>query len=228
MNPMMSSRTTGEDAAQGGASALVVVDVQNDFCEGGALGVDGGRDVARRIASWVSTSGSAYDAIIVSRDHHRADSDNGGHFASEPDFVDTWPVHCVAGTEGAALDEGMAAVLATTAEAGRVPVIEVRKGYGEPAYSALEGSVEDPGTGASEPLPQLLAREGFDRADVCGLALDYCVAATARDLRALVPSVRILADLTAPVHPERRTQTKNALRAEGIDVAPSVFANEEE
>ncbi|MCR2828585.1 isochorismatase family protein, partial [Microbacterium sp. zg.Y909] len=82
--------------------ALFIVDVQNDFTEGGALGVAGGDAVAVAISRHLAASADQYALIVASRDWHDADGDNGGHFAAgEPDFVDTWPVHCVAGTEGA-------------------------------------------------------------------------------------------------------------------------------
>lgn len=84
--------------------ALLIVDIQNDFTEGGALGVNGGDRVAEEVTRYVDTHTDEYDAIIASRDWHDADSDNGGHFSQDPDFVDTWPVHCVADTEGAAYD----------------------------------------------------------------------------------------------------------------------------
>lgn len=87
--------------------ALLIVDVQNDFTEGGALGVDGGDAVAEGISVHLAERGCEYALVIASRDWHDADNDNGGHFSAEPDFVDTWPVHCVAGTFGAEYDPGL-------------------------------------------------------------------------------------------------------------------------
>ena len=83
--------------------ALLIVDVQNDFTEGGALAVAGGDDVASAVSDFLALHASEYDVIVASRDWHDAEGDNGGHFATDaaPDFAGTWPVHCVAGTEGA-------------------------------------------------------------------------------------------------------------------------------
>ena len=76
--------------------ALIVVDVQNDFCEGGSLAVPGGAAVAAAISAHIASS--SYDHVVATRDYH---VDPGAHFSSEPDYVDTWPAHCVAGTPGA-------------------------------------------------------------------------------------------------------------------------------
>ena len=78
--------------------ALIVVDVQNDFCEGGSLAVAGGADVAAAITELIGqAAGSGYQHVVATRDHHIAP---GGHFSAHPDFVRSWPAHCVAGTEG--------------------------------------------------------------------------------------------------------------------------------
>ena len=70
---------------------LLIVDVQNDFTEGGALGVEGGTDVARNITSYLHEHADDYEVVIASRDWHEPDSDNGGHIAldGEPNYVDT-------------------------------------------------------------------------------------------------------------------------------------------
>ena len=81
----------------GEGAALLLVDVQNDFCEGGALQVSGGADVARAVARYVRSCASDYDLLAASRDWH---VDPADHFSEQPDFVDSWPVHCVAGTQG--------------------------------------------------------------------------------------------------------------------------------
>src|SRR5665647_2761410 len=85
-------RGTGEHRA------LIVVDVQNDFCEGGSLAVTGGAEVARRITEHVLAHANEYDTIVATADWH---DDPGGHFAEHPDFVDSWPPHCRIGTDGA-------------------------------------------------------------------------------------------------------------------------------
>ena len=105
------------------AKALLIVDVQNDFTEGGALGVTGGDAVAEGISSYLAAHAGDYDAVVASRDWHDADNDNGGHFSESPDFVDSWPVHCVADTEGAAFDPLLDTAAITH---------EVRKGQGKP------------------------------------------------------------------------------------------------
>ncbi len=111
--------------------ALFIVDVQNDFTERGALGVQGGDEVAGRISGYLVAHADDYALVVASRDWHHGDDDNGGHFSSTPDFVDTWPVHCVGGTYGADYDE----VFDTT----RV-THHLKKGQGKPAYSLFEGS----------------------------------------------------------------------------------------
>src|SRR5699024_7382320 len=129
------------------------------------LGVDGGGAVAERIAAFVREHGAGYDRILASQDWHRGDTDNGGHFAvppASPDFTDTWPVHCVAGTDGAALHEAVAAVQE------RVEI--VHKGHGVPSYSVLEGTVGDTG----EPVQQRLEGGDGARSDGEGVAYDCC------------------------------------------------------
>lgn len=167
------------------SKALFIVDVQNDFTEGGALGVDGGDAVAARISSYLVTHAEEYEIIVASRDWHHPDHDNGGHFHPEPDFVDTWPVHCVSGTEGAEYDPAL--------DTGAV-THHVKKGMGEPAYSLFEGITDD-GLKVSE----LLASHGVLEVDVVGLATDYCVRASALDAIAHGRRVRILTDMIAGV-----------------------------
>lgn len=189
---------------------LIIVDVQNDFCEGGALGVDGGGAVAERIAEFVREHGGDYDRILASQDWHRGDTDNGGHFAvppAAPDFVDTWPVHCVADTEGAALHPAIAAV------EDRVEI--VHKGHGVPSYSVLEGTV----VGTGEPVDALIP--GCD-IDVVGLAYDFCVRATALGAREAGAPVRVLREMTAAVHPSGVAELEEELAAAGVEVVRTV------
>lgn len=167
------------------SKALFIVDVQNDFTEGGALGVDGGDAVAARISSYLVTHAEEYEIIVASRDWHHPDHDNGGHFHPEPDFVDTWPVHCVSGTEGAEYDPALDTAAVTH---------HVKKGMGEPAYSLFEGITDD-GLKVSE----LLTSHGVLEVDVVGLATDYCVRASALDAIAHGRRVRILTDMIAGV-----------------------------
>ncbi|MFV0374694.1 isochorismatase family protein [Microbacterium sp.] len=168
---------------------LFIVDVQNDFTEGGALGVAGGDAVAAGITAHLADRASDYGLIIASRDWHDADSDNGGHFATgEPDYVDTWPVHCVAGTPGADYDPGLVTDAVTH---------HVKKGQGIPAYSLFEGT-----TDAGETVAELLTGHGVTEVDVTGIATDYCVRASAVDALAHGQRVRVLTGLVAGVAPE--------------------------
>ena len=166
--------------------ALFIVDVQNDFTEGGALGVAGGDAVAEAISAHLQTHAADYAIIVASRDWHDPDGDNGGHFAAgEPDYVETWPVHCVAGTEGAEYDPGLDVSAVTH---------HVKKGQGKPAYSLFEGTTDDGLTAAD-----LLTAHGIVEIDVVGIATDYCVRASALDAVAPGQHVTILTDLVAGV-----------------------------
>ncbi|MCK6080356.1 isochorismatase family protein [Microbacterium sp. EYE_5] len=168
--------------------ALFIVDVQNDFTEGGALGVDGGDAVAAAISRHLAAHAGDYDLVIASRDWHDADGDNGGHFSPSPDFVDSWPVHCVAGSDGAAYDPGLDTSAVTH---------HVKKGQGRPAYSLFEGT-----TDAGETVAELLTAHGVVEVDVTGIATDHCVRASALDAIAHGRRVRVLTDLIAGVAPE--------------------------
>ncbi|MGV9769638.1 isochorismatase family protein [Microbacterium sp. NPDC003461] len=168
--------------------ALLVVDVQNDFTEGGALGVDGGDAVAEGITRLLAERAEEYALIIASRDWHDADSDNGGHIAEQPDFVDTWPVHCVAGTPGAEYDPLLETAAVTH---------HVKKGQGKPAYSMFEGVTDEGAT-----VGDLLTEHGIVEVDVVGIATDHCVRASALDAISHGQRVRILTDLVAGVAPE--------------------------
>lgn len=167
--------------------ALFIVDVQNDFTERGALGVEGGDAVAERISHYLDANAARYSVIVASRDWHHGDDDNGGHFSSAPDFVDTWPVHCVGGTYGADYD----AVFDTS----RV-THHLKKGQGRPAYSLFEG-VSDDGLTAAD----ILDASGIRDIDIAGIATDYCVRASTLDALASGRRVRVLTDLIAGVHP---------------------------
>lgn len=168
--------------------ALLIVDVQNDFTEGGALAVQGGDAVASAVSAFLEARAGDYDVIIASRDWHDATGDNGGHFHERPDYVDTWPVHCVSGTPGAEYDP----LLTTDAVTHHV-----RKGQGKPAYSMFEGV-----TDAGETVGSVLTAAGVISADVVGIATDHCVRASALDAIAHGIQVRVLTDLIAGVAPE--------------------------
>jgi nicotinamidase/pyrazinamidase len=162
--------------------ALFIIDVQNDFTEGGALGVAGGAAVAAGISDYLAGHPTLYAEVFASRDWHDGDNDNGGHFATidPPDFVSTWPVHCVAGTQGADYHPAFETEAVT---------VHVRKGQGVPAYSIFEGTTDDGETVAAK-LDEL----GIDEIDVAGIATDYCVLASALDALGAGRTVRVLSD----------------------------------
>uniref|UniRef100_A0A942T617 nicotinamidase n=1 Tax=Neobacillus citreus TaxID=2833578 RepID=A0A942T617_9BACI len=183
--------------------ALLIVDVQNDFTEGGALAVTGGAAVAKRISAFLGRHADEYDVIVASRDWHHGDDDNGGHFAGAegPDFVDTWPVHCVADTPGADYHPDL----------DTAPIdVHVRKGQGTPDYSAFQGRTTD-GT----LLPDLLADRRVVTVDVVGIATDHCVRASALDARAAGFDVAVYEDLVAGVDPDRSAAALEEVRAAG-------------
>ncbi|GAA1457551.1 isochorismatase family protein [Williamsia maris] len=186
-------------------TALLIVDVQNDFTEGGALGVAGGASVARRVTEYLA-SDAEYDVVVASRDWHDADNDNGGHFATDgpPDFSTTWPVHCVAGTAGAEYHPDLVAEAVD---------IHVRKGQGVPAYSMFEGTTDD---GAQ--LSDVLRELGVTDVDVVGIATDHCVRASALDALGAGFSVRVLTDLVAGVAPESSTAALAEMSEAGATV----------
>lgn len=182
--------------------ALIVVDVQNDFCEGGSLAVTGGAQVAVDIAALMASG--TYRTIVGTRDHH---IDPGSHFSDEPDFVDSWPPHCVVGTPGEHLhapltDEQFAATFF--------------KGEYEAAYSGFEGSTPD-GVG----LAAWLRNAGITAVDVCGLATDYCVRATALDAAREGFTVRVLEDFVAAVSNDNLTGVRHDLDAAGVELITS-------
>jgi nicotinamidase/pyrazinamidase len=187
--------------------ALLIVDVQNDFTENGALAVAGGDAVASGVSDLLAAHAGEYAVVIASRDWHDPDGDNGGHFSEAPDYVDTWPVHCVADTDGAAYDP----LLVTDAITHHV-----RKGQGVPAYSMFEGTAEDGST-----VGQILSAHGVTEADVVGIATDHCVRASALDAIAHGVRVRILTGLVAGVAAESSETALAELAHAGAELATS-------
>lgn len=193
------------------SKALFIVDVQNDFTEGGALAVDGGDAVASGISRYLSSHADEYELIVASRDWHDGTGDNGGHFASgEPDFVDTWPVHCVAGTPGAEYDPGLDTDAVTH---------HVKKGQGRPAYSLYEGVTDEGAT-----VAELLERHGVVDVDVAGIATDHCVRASALDAIEHGRHVRVLTDLVAGVAPGTSEAALAELAHAGAELVASSAA----
>jgi nicotinamidase/pyrazinamidase len=186
------------EGGEGARTALIVVDVQRDFCEGGSLAVTGGLAVAAAVKELLGTD-HGYAAVVATRDHH---IDPGAHFSATPDYVDSWPPHCVAGTPGADLTDPL--------DADDFDAV-FDKGEYAAAYSGFEG-VDAEGTG----LAAWLRSNAIDRVDVCGIATDYCVRATALDAAREGLSPTVLAGLTAAVAPARLEDTYAAWRAGGV------------
>lgn len=177
--------------------ALVVTDVQNDFCEGGSLAVAGGAQVAQSITRHVAET--PYDVVVATRDWHR---DPGAHFSAKPDFVDTWPEHCVAGTDGARLHPDL--------DTGRIEAV-FDKGEYAAAYSGFEGT--EPG---GTRLADWLRARGVDAVEVVGIATDHCVRATALDAFRAGFTTSVLLPLTAGVAAETTRRALEELRGAGV------------
>jgi nicotinamidase/pyrazinamidase len=192
--------------------ALFVIDVQNDFTEGGALGVDGGAAVAQHVTDYLRANPGRYDHVFASRDWHDQDNDNGGHFATDaaPDFVVTWPKHCMAGTPGAEYHPAIDTSLID---------VHVKKGQGVPAYSIFEGTTDD-----GRSVPEVLDDLGVTEVDLVGIATDYCVRASALDALSAGREVRVLRDLIAGVAPTSSDAALEELAAAGATVATSTAA----
>ena len=187
--------------------ALIVVDVQPTFCEGGALAVTGGNAVARAIADYARTHRDRYDLVVTTQDWH---IDPGPHFArppAVPDFVDTWPPHGVAGTAEAELHPALA---------GLIPDASVKKGAYVAAYSGFEGADV-----AGRSLGTILRDGEIAAVDVVGIAESHCVRATALDALRSGLRARVLTDLTVPVTPEQGAAARAAMTAAGVELVPS-------
>lgn len=184
--------------------ALLVVDVQPTFCEGGALGVQGGNAVAERIARYAADHRDEYDLVVTTQDWH---IDPGDHFSQTPDFVDTWPPHGIAGTAEAELHPALADL---------APDASVKKGQYAAAYSGFEGT--DDG-GAS--LAQIIASAGVKEVDVVGIAESHCVKQTALDALTEGLGTRVLRDLTVPVSEEQGAAARAEMAAAGVVLADS-------
>ena len=182
--------------------ALIVVDVQNDFCEGGSLAVAGGAAVAAAVTAHMAAGG--YDHVVATRDHH---VDPGGHFSEAPDFVESWPRHCVVGTDGVELHPAL----------DRGPIEAVfDKGEHAAAYSGFEGAAD------GVPLADWLRQHDVAAVDVVGIATDHCVRATALDAVANGLATRVLLHLTAGVSEATTEAALDQFRTAGIELEGSV------
>jgi len=194
------------DAASAAPSvrALIVVDVQPTFCEGGELAVDGGNQVAEDVSAYVSAHRDRYEIVVTTQDWH---VDPGDHFSDHPDFVDSWPPHGIAGTPNAELHPALSDLQ---------PDVSVRKGQYAHGYSGFEGIDGDGRT-----LEQALRDARVEAVDVVGLVESHCVKRTALDAVGLGLDTRVLTDLTIPVSPEQGEQARAELAAAGVVLAPS-------
>lgn len=186
--------------------ALIVVDVQNDFCAGGSLAVAGGAEVAAAITDLVGQAQPGYRHVVATRDHH---IEPGDHFSEHPDYVRSWPPHCVAGTEGVGFHPNFAPAVAS----GAIDAVFDKGAYAA-AYSGFEGADENGTTLAA----WLRARE-VSEVDVVGIATDHCVRATALDAAREGFTTHVLLDLTAGVAEETTERALEELRAAGVELS---------
>ncbi|HEX3731419.1 MAG TPA: nicotinamidase [Mycobacteriales bacterium] len=188
--------------------ALVVVDVQNDFCEGGSLAVAGGTEVGRRITQALEAETGGWDYVVATRDFH---IDPGAHFSEHPNYRDSWPPHCVAGTPGAQLRPELST--------SRVAAIFDKGAYAA-AYSGFEGKAD------GMELRDWLAERQVRDIDVVGIATDHCVRATALDAVRYGFAVTVLLDLTAGVAVETVEQAVRDMREAGVRLVGTVYRPE--
>jgi nicotinamidase/pyrazinamidase len=181
--------------------ALIIVDVQNDFCEGGSLAVPGGAFVAHSISERLAAGGEGYGHVVATQDFH---IDPGDHFSDHPDYVQTWPPHCVAGTPGADFHPDL--------DTSRVEAV-FRKGAHAAAYSGFEGA-DDSGTS----LASWLRGHDVTELDIAGIATDHCVRATAEDGARAGFATRVLLGLTAGVAPDTTARALNEMRDAGAEL----------
>lgn len=182
--------------------ALIIVDVQNDFVEGGSLAVTGGRAVAAKLVDHLKTTD--YDVVVTTQDWH---VDPGDHWAETPNYTTTWPVHCEANTTGSELVEGLE-------EALPLDRVQIHKGQYEAAYSGFEGETVI----GQEPLEAVLKTNGVTEVVVTGIATDHCVKATAHDALKAGFDVTILTDYVAGVDADASAQALKELADAGATV----------
>ena len=192
-------------------TALIIVDVQYDFIEGGSLAVAGGNKVAENLAAYIEDHSSEYDVIVTTQDWH---INPGSHWAENPDYVDTWPVHCEASTDGALIHEDVAGALgALYINHSPITIVQVVKGEYEAAYSGFEGHEYNDNEYAT--LAKALSDLDVKAVDVTGLATDHCVRATALDAIKAGLNVRVLTQYIAGVDAERSAKTLIELKEAG-------------
>lgn len=203
------------------AKALIIVDVQNDFCEGGSLAIQGGAELATQISELISEAPD-FDFILATQDWH---VDPGSHFSQDPDFRTSWPVHCVAGSKGAALHPNL-----DTEDIDAY----FRKGKFDAAYSGFDGLLapedevkvgireahEEGDEDAEVPvsLDDWLRENDVEDVVIVGLATDFCVRATALDAINAGYNTTVLRDYVAGVDEDASEEALEELQDAGIDV----------
>jgi len=191
-------------------SALIIVDVQNDFCEGGSLAVEGGAKVASSISQYLKDHRDSYDIVVATRDWH---INPEGHFADDPNYSTTWPRHCVADTPGAQFHPNLNEVVPFDKNVD----VFVFKGQYEAAYSGFEGTTE-----SGQTLAAILRQRGVTKVDIVGIATDYCDRATALDAVKEGFSVNLLLPLCAGVAPESTMAALEELETSGVMITTSL------
>jgi nicotinamidase/pyrazinamidase len=181
-------------------AALIIVDVQNDFCEGGSVPVPGGAALALAVNHYLASE-PGYQYVVATQDFH---IDPGAHFSDRPDFSTSWPPHCVAGSAGAEFQSGL--------DTHRIDAV-FRKGAYDAGYSGFEG-VDENGT----TLLAWLRERGIDEVDVVGIATDHCVRRTAEDAARAGLSTRVLVDLTASVGGASAAEALAEMRSAGVEL----------
>lgn len=207
------------------AHALIIVDVQNDFCEGGALAVTGGAQLAADLSEFLEDHHGEFDAVVATQDWH---IDPGSHFSDNPDFVRSWPVHCVAGTDGAELhadldtdyigamflkglyDDGYSGFEGRLGDPERVGILEGEKG--------IKVEPEDVTASDSPDLDSWLQNLQIDSVTIVGIATDHCVRATALDAAENDYAVRVITDLTVGVDEAKIAETLGEFRDADIEL----------
>jgi nicotinamidase/pyrazinamidase len=190
-------------------NALFVIDVQRDFCEGGALACPGGAAVAQKITDYLRSNKSNYDYVIASRDWHTPSDLNDGHFPADgidPDYVTTWPLHCIAGSQGAEYHPNLDISLID---------LHIKKGQSANGYSIFDGTDQ-----SGKPFAEILRSLEIRSVDVVGIATDYCVRASTLDCLANGLKVRVISSLTAGVNPK----STEAAIDEMVDAGAEVVA----
>ncbi len=203
-----------------GRWAVGVVDVQNDFCEGGSLAVAGGAEVAGRIRRWLDTGADRWVARFATADRHPAGL--VGHFTPDgvvPEPPATWPPHCVAGTPGSDLHSD----LLQGDDEGDLFDTVVAKGQASAAFSGFEGTTANGAT-----LTDWLREREIDGVELCGIATDHCVRATADDALAAGFRVRVVTDLCAGIDPIAVDAVLAELTAAGAEITTTVDLDEQD